>query len=56
LRTTQEDDIAGKTASPSENPASKVKKLVDGREHCATMSDMTTEVDDPVALLKPLAD
>jgi hypothetical protein len=52
----QENYIAAKTPLASQNSAAEIEKLVDGGEHRLAVADIITQVDEPVAFLKTLAD
>src|SRR6266567_219139 len=56
LRAAQEDGVAGETAWPREDAAAKVEQFVDRRRDRAAAAQIIAEVDDPVAVAKPLGD
>jgi hypothetical protein len=56
LRPTQVDDVAGEAVRPAEDAATEVEELVDRRLDGFAIAEIIAEVDEAIALGKPLAD
>jgi hypothetical protein len=55
LRPTQEGHVAGEATLAPEDPPAEIEKFVDSGEHRVAMTDIITEINDPVPLLEPVA-